>query len=129
MKVVTRWIGEIPPSVRSETSAAIEVEEKPKFNTNMPLDKFQTKYTSEDNASFDEILEKDNTERKKRYKWIFDSEKKLLVLENKSTQNFITQGDESSEKPESSVDRRGFVETWNYKVRIFAIFQLKFIIN
>ncbi len=91
-----------------------ENEEKPKYNTNLPLDKFQSKYTSEDNSSFDDILEKDNIEKKKKYKWIFDSEKRLLVLENKSTQQLITEAGET--EGVSSVDRKGFIETWNYKV-------------
>lgn len=40
-------------------------------NTDCGLDTFFQKYTSEDNASFSEILEKTNAERKERYHWLY----------------------------------------------------------
>ena len=37
--------------------------------TDLPLDKFLNKYTSEDNAAFEVIFEKDLRERTKKYAW------------------------------------------------------------
>jgi protein DGCR14 len=45
------------------------------------LDQYQQKFTSEDNASFSQILEKDNQLRKEQYHFFYDKEKKQLLLE------------------------------------------------
>ena len=79
----------------------------------MSLDKFQSKYTSEDNASFDDILEKNQKELRKKFKWVFDAERQMMVLENKPVK-LITDGE--SEEKGTGVDPKGFIESWDFKV-------------
>eukprot|EP00842_Homolaphlyctis_polyrhiza_P006630 jgi/Hompol1/6969/HPOL_000872-RA len=50
------------------------------FDTSLSLDKFQSKYTSEDNESFQTIIEKHNAAKRERYSWMYDQEKKMLLL-------------------------------------------------
>ncbi|KAI8373803.1 nuclear protein Es2-domain-containing protein [Blakeslea trispora] len=47
-----------------------------RVNLNLSLDQFQTLYTSEDNASFTDLLEKANIKIKEQHKWFFDRESK-----------------------------------------------------
>jgi protein DGCR14 len=58
------------------------------MNTDMSLDSFQQKYTSEDNASFQQIVEKQNEINRKRHRSLYEGEhkkaiaqKELLMLE------------------------------------------------
>ena len=48
-----------------------------RFDTEMSLDDFQAKYTSEDNASFLEILSDENNRRKEMYGWAYDAQKRV----------------------------------------------------
>jgi protein DGCR14 len=52
-------------------------------NTDLSLDDFQARYTSEDNASFTSILNDENTQRKDRYKWAYDAEMRVLGWKEK----------------------------------------------
>eukprot|EP00824_Muranothrix_gubernata_P010095 TRINITY_DN2290_c0_g1_i4.p1 TRINITY_DN2290_c0_g1~~TRINITY_DN2290_c0_g1_i4.p1 ORF type:complete len:301 (+),score=72.65 TRINITY_DN2290_c0_g1_i4:74-976(+) len=72
------------PSVLPPPGAADKTQDGP-VRTDLRLDQFQTAYTSEDNASFDIILEKQQEKEKERYWWIYkkeadeDDKKKLLL--------------------------------------------------
>jgi protein DGCR14 len=48
-----------------------------KFDTDISLDTFQAKYTSEDNASFLEILNDENKKRKEVYGWAYHAQKRV----------------------------------------------------
>ncbi|KAH8835192.1 nuclear protein DGCR14 [Flagelloscypha sp. PMI_526] len=61
------WDGE-PPAKRR------------KYDASLSLDDFQARYTSEDNASFTEILDDENKRRKERYAWAFDAEKRVKEI-------------------------------------------------
>ncbi|KND01759.1 uncharacterized protein SPPG_03552 [Spizellomyces punctatus DAOM BR117] len=49
-------------------------------NTNMSLDAFQSRYTSEDNASFNNMITRINDDKRKKYSWIYDKETRVLQL-------------------------------------------------
>ncbi|KAL6069551.1 DiGeorge syndrome critical region protein 14 [Balamuthia mandrillaris] len=59
--------------------------------TSLTLDKFLATYTSEDNASFSEIVDKMNERKKEKYHWLYKSEVKteggMLLLEGGSSSN------------------------------------------
>ena len=46
---------------------------RPRYETDMSLDAFQAKYTSEDNSSFTQILDDENRRRKEKYGWAWDA--------------------------------------------------------
>lgn len=48
-----------------------------KFDTDISLDNFQAKYTSEDNASFLDILHDENKKRKETYGWAYNAQKRV----------------------------------------------------
>ncbi|KAI5296262.1 hypothetical protein KEM52_004817 [Ascosphaera acerosa] len=75
------WTGDTPLSVAgSEVSAATEsgtaASRPPGVDTDgMSLAAFQAKYTSEDNESFNKLLEKQNEKRRLRYAWLWNDNK------------------------------------------------------
>jgi protein DGCR14 len=48
-----------------------------RYDTNMSLDNFQAKYTSEDNSSFTQILDDENRRRKEKYAWAWDAQRRV----------------------------------------------------
>jgi protein DGCR14 len=50
---------------------------RPRFDTELSLDSFQAKFTSEDNSSFTQILDEENRKRKERWAWAWDAEKRV----------------------------------------------------
>ena len=48
-----------------------------RYDTDMSLDAFQARYTSEDNASFTEILDEENVRRREKYGWAWDAQKRV----------------------------------------------------
>ncbi|KIK71167.1 hypothetical protein GYMLUDRAFT_33303 [Collybiopsis luxurians FD-317 M1] len=53
------------------------VPKKPKYDTSLSLDDFQARYTSEDNSSFTEILDEENRQRKDKWAWAWDAQKRV----------------------------------------------------
>lgn len=113
-----RYGSETPKSFISQSPAltATPSEDPPsqpeKFRTNMSLDAFQSKYTSEDNASFSEIVERANEQKKEKYRWVYDKETNQLKLEGGQEQKLLANGAdvkmiEGMQKP---------VDTWKYSV-------------
>lgn len=49
---------------------------RPKIDMSLSLDAFQAKYTSEDNSSFTEILDEENQQRRQRYGWAWEAERR-----------------------------------------------------
>jgi protein DGCR14 len=50
---------------------------RPRYDTDMSLDAFQARYTSEDNASFTQILDEENVRRREKYGWAWDAQKRV----------------------------------------------------
>jgi protein DGCR14 len=99
------------------------------------------RYTSEDNASFNEIIEKINAQKREKYKWLYDQEKNSTRLlkngadqkllkesgESTSSQALVRVGDGSSTLDGPSQlalalndNRSGVISTWEYKVSSFV---------
>ncbi|CCL98980.1 uncharacterized protein FIBRA_00988 [Fibroporia radiculosa] len=56
---------------------------KTRYDTNVSLDNFQAKYTSEDNSSFTQILDDENRKRKERWAWAWDAQKRVQEQRDK----------------------------------------------
>ncbi|KAJ7169995.1 nuclear protein DGCR14 [Mycena filopes] len=50
---------------------------RPRYDTDLSLDTFQARYTSEDNSSFTEILDEENRKRKEKWGWAWDAQKRV----------------------------------------------------
>lgn len=50
---------------------------KPRYNTDLSLDNFQARYTSEDNASFTHILDEENRKRREKWAWAWEAQKRV----------------------------------------------------
>ncbi|KAK7694867.1 hypothetical protein QCA50_002055 [Cerrena zonata] len=66
----------------SETPLRTPIGEEPplkrlRYDTEMNLDEFQARYTSEDNSSFTQILEEENRKRKEKYGWAWEAQKRV----------------------------------------------------
>ncbi|KAI0830651.1 nuclear protein DGCR14 [Trametes gibbosa] len=48
-----------------------------RYDTDMSLDAFQARYTSEDNASFTQILDEENRRRKEKYGWAWAAQRRV----------------------------------------------------
>ncbi|KAJ6503415.1 nuclear protein DGCR14 [Mycena vitilis] len=48
-----------------------------RYDSDVSLDTFQARYTSEDNSSFTEILDEENRKRKERWGWAWDAQKRV----------------------------------------------------
>jgi protein DGCR14 len=80
----TRWGNETPVSVASTTatprSSFEGASSKDRIDvSNLSLNSFQAKYTSEDNESFNSLLDKQNAKRREKYAWKWSGNKILSV--------------------------------------------------
>ncbi|KAJ7487720.1 nuclear protein DGCR14 [Mycena galericulata] len=48
-----------------------------RYDTDLSLDSFQARYTSEDNSSFTEILDEENRKRKERWGWAWEAQRRV----------------------------------------------------
>ncbi|KAL7311903.1 hypothetical protein PS15m_009613 [Mucor circinelloides] len=79
-----------------------------RVNLSLSLDQFQTLYTSEDNASFTDLLEKANIKVKEQNKWFFDRESKQLRIADHPNEESPIRLIEANDKAPSG---------WKYKAR------------
>lgn len=93
---------------RAESVSAAAGEATQIVDTDLPLDKFLNKYTSEDNAAFDVIFERNMRDRKKQYAW----------------QRAGIEGDERIQELEAIQAPSGAAPlTWPYKVKNSLMYQ------
>ena len=70
------WQGETPKSVISVADSTASIQsDRPDIDTNMSLSAFQQKYTSEDNESFYNLLDKENLKRAEKHAWMWAGNK------------------------------------------------------
>ncbi|KIP12456.1 hypothetical protein PHLGIDRAFT_32781, partial [Phlebiopsis gigantea 11061_1 CR5-6] len=50
---------------------------RPRYDTDLSLDNFQARYTSEDNSSFTQILDDENRKRRERWAWAWNAQKRV----------------------------------------------------
>ncbi|KAF9275832.1 DiGeorge syndrome critical region protein 14 [Mortierella alpina] len=117
--------------IKSSTSgAAIGTDN---VDTSLTLDQFQARYTSEDNASFNEIVEKINARKKEKYSWIYDQEnksQKLIEGGRNPDQLLLRQAGEDDDKATVAREedaskmslvmagkKSGIIPTWDYKAK------------
>lgn len=55
-----------------------------RYDTEMSLDAFQARYTSEDNSSFTQILNDENARRREKYGWAWDAQKRVEAQRTKA---------------------------------------------
>ncbi|KAG0272550.1 DiGeorge syndrome critical region protein 14 [Linnemannia exigua] len=136
-------IAETPSQYGSKSRDGKDTTQEDAVDTSLSLDQFQARYTSEDNASFNEIIEKINTQKREKYKWLYDQEKKnMRLLENGNSTNpdqkllgesgengagsqaLVRVGDSSSTLDGPSKlalalndNRSGVISTWEYKAK------------
>ena len=91
---------------------------KPKPEESQSLDVFLHKYHSEDDASFGELLEKDDEERQRKNAWLYEKESECqqpLPLPSGEQRLAITDGSESGAASKS--DQGTALQTWNYTAK------------
>ncbi|KAG1885783.1 nuclear protein DGCR14 [Suillus subluteus] len=66
-----------PSETPLRTPRGEPVMKRPRYNTNTSLDNFQARYTSEDNASFTQIMDEENRKRKERWGWAWEAQKRV----------------------------------------------------
>src|SRR6266702_1430247 len=82
-----RTPSETPYGVGPSDTPAIHHEpiaKRPRYDTEMSLDAFQARYTSEDNASFTQILDEENVRRREKYGWAWDAQKRVEAQRTKA---------------------------------------------
>ncbi|KAF9942055.1 hypothetical protein BGZ65_011356 [Modicella reniformis] len=113
---------------------------KEPIDTSLSLDQFQARYTSEDNASFIEIVEKINAQKREKYRWLYEQERKSQkLIENgqSSDQKLLREAGElgtgTLASTETSEDvsklalivkdkRSGIIPTWEFKTKNTLMF-------
>ncbi|KAG0229143.1 DiGeorge syndrome critical region protein 14 [Mortierella sp. GBA43] len=121
-----------PSGIDSEkqTKRSVDGVDMDPIDTSLSLDQFQARYTSEDNASFIEIVEKINAQKREKYRWLYEQGRKgQMLIENgqSSSQKLLREAGEvdnqdvgaSAESSNLALvvkdKRSGTIPTWDYK--------------
>lgn len=72
-----------PSDTPLRSPSGIPPSKRPRYDTNMSLDMFQAKYTSEDNTSFTHILDEENKQRRERWTWAWEAQKRVELQRDK----------------------------------------------
>ncbi|KAF8430356.1 nuclear protein DGCR14 [Tirmania nivea] len=99
---------------------------KVKPDTSLSLDAFQAKYTSEDNASFNDILDRQNEKKRNAYAWMWNGNKipgkrvqmaNRILKEREEAHGDSGGGGEQRKSIGWVDDRKAAPETWKSKPR------------
>jgi protein DGCR14 len=94
------FVGDTPMSVMSDATTSTQANHHVVVDTNMSLDKFQSLYTSEDNESFDKLLDKQSQKRVEKYAWMWSENGKMpskMMLKQKEIETKLLQSRSSLE--------------------------------
>lgn len=95
---------------KSQDGSQLGEGEKEKDDSNMTLDRFLAKNTSEDNASFGQIMENSSKKHREKYEWLYKQEGERKELQERSLALPETaEGDQFKKE-----HRPGMVEVWTY---------------
>jgi len=85
----------------------------------MRLDSFLSKYHSEDDASFNELVEKDQQKHREKYSWLYNKEKEqnLESKEQQQHQLALTNSENTSSTMKAIEYRPAGVKTWSYTAK------------
>ncbi|KAG8834618.1 hypothetical protein FRC20_007421 [Serendipita sp. 405] len=86
---------ETPIDPRRNTSQSGPNKRRKRMEDEMGLDEYQAWFTSEDNASFTEILEDENRKRRERFKWAWEAQRKAMdgkMIEDTNRQRMLLEG-------------------------------------
>ena len=83
----------------------------------MRLDSFLSKYHSEDDASFNELVEKDQQKHREKYSWLYNKEKEQNLESNEQQQLAITDSENTSSTMKAIEYRPAGVKTWSYTAK------------
>ncbi|KAK6334026.1 hypothetical protein TWF696_002534 [Orbilia brochopaga] len=107
-------------SVSSATSNRME---KP-YDDKLSLDNFQAKYTSEDNTSFNDLLDNQNQKRREEYGWLWRGNKisKPSVIAERERQKLLKEKEEREGIDKTKLlvyqdDKPAMPETWKINPR------------
>ncbi|XP_065890184.1 splicing factor ESS-2 homolog [Dysidea avara] len=94
-----------------------EIEDKKVKKEDMRLDSFLSKYHSEDDASFNELVEKDQQKHREKYSWLYNKEKEQNLESNEQQQLAITDSENTSSTMKAIEYRPAGVKTWSYTAK------------
>ncbi|KAK6358588.1 hypothetical protein TWF730_007914 [Orbilia blumenaviensis] len=97
---------------------------KKNYEDKLSLDNFQSKYTSEDNASFNDLLDDQNQKRRDEYGWLWRGNKisKPSVIAEKERQKLLKEKEEKDGVDKAKLleyqdDKPAMPETWKVNPR------------
>jgi protein DGCR14 len=115
-------------SVVSTTSTNATV--KPEADLSLSLDAFQAKYTSEDNESFNTLLDAQNVKRAERYAWALQNGASgnnipsgRLLAEKKREQALLESGEKDRPKLIEGGDKPAMPDSWPSRPKNNVMFQ------
>ncbi|KAK6517713.1 hypothetical protein TWF506_004895 [Arthrobotrys conoides] len=115
-----------PMSTRDDMSIATTSSSNPMQKTyeeQLSLDNFQSKYTSEDNASFNDLLDDQNQKKRDEYGWLWRGNKisKPSVIAEKERQKLLKEKEEREGVDKTKLleyqDKPAMPETWKINPR------------
>lgn len=118
LKVANQFVSKIPIDATPSTSNEDKKDEL-KIDENITLGQFLSKYTSEDNASFIEVIRETNKRHQQQYPWFYlDEEEVKLQIENSLQLPSIEQQNRPNKKHEGNNN----ILTWPYKNKNAVMF-------
>ncbi|XP_055333233.1 splicing factor ESS-2 homolog [Paramacrobiotus metropolitanus] len=102
---------------RTATTVNSQEDEQLTAKNALGLDDFLQRITSEDNASFEEIMDESDKKHRVKYPWLYENDPvKRKALEDK-VKALAIQGGTSSSVLAIAYDRPNTIDTWDYKAK------------